>query len=225
MKQDELKKMVAEEALQSVEDDAVIGIGSGSTVNCFIEALATIKQRIDCTVASSEETAQRLKSHGIPVVDLNVAGPLSLYIDGADEVTSLGQMLKGGGGALTREKIIACSAEKFLCIVDESKLVTRLGRFPLAVEVIPMARGYVARELLKLGGDPEYREGFVSDNGNIIIDVHNLPMLEPIELEETVNNITGVVCHGLFAKRIADEVILASNDGIKRWSASPLASR
>jgi ribose 5-phosphate isomerase A len=213
----ELKQKVAKAALDFVEDDIIVGIGSGSTVNCFIDELATIKHKIDATVASSVATQNRLKDHGIPVIDLNVAGTLSLYVDGADEVNQYREMLKGGGGALTREKICASCSKKVICIVDDSKRVKRLGSFPLAVEVIPMARSYVAREMVKLGGSPEYREGFVTDNGNIILDIHNLDIEKPIELEQCINNIAGVVCNGLFAQRIADKVIMATSAGIETF--------
>ncbi len=206
----EAKKIrVAKEALNFIDDDFIVGVGSGSTVNCFIEELASIKHIIDATVASSVETEKRLKSHGIPVIDLNVAKEVHVYIDGADEINQHREMIKGGGGALTREKIVAAAAKEFICIVDDSKVVKRLGEFPLAVEVIPMARSYVARELVTLGGSPEYRDGFTTDNGNIILDVYQLNIDNPMSLEEQINNITGVVCHGLFAKRPADKALVA----------------
>ncbi|KTD07597.1 ribose-5-phosphate isomerase RpiA [Legionella jamestowniensis] len=212
-----LKEAVAKEVLNYLKDDEMIlGIGTGSTVNYFIEQLATIKHRIDACVASSKETEARLRALGIPVIDLNVAQEVPLYIDGADEVTAGRQMIKGGGGALTREKILASVANQFICIVDESKLVGHLGAFPVAVEVIPMARSYVARELVKLGGDPEYREGFISDNGNIILDVYNFDITKPIELEESIKLIPGVVDNGLFAKRLADTVLIATSNDIKK---------
>lgn len=207
----ELKIKVAQAALQYVEDNMILGIGTGSTINYFIHELAKIKHRIDACVASSNATEQLLRAAGISVIDLNSASELPLYIDGADEVTAQGQMIKGGGGALTREKIVANVADKFICIVDESKVVTHLGAFPIAVEVIPMARSYVARQLVSLGGDPEYREGFITDNGNIILDVFNFPMESLNELEKNINNIPGVVENGLFTSRIADTVLVASN--------------
>ena len=199
MDQDALKKQVAEAALRFVPEGEIIGVGTGSTANFFIDGLATLKDRIKGAVASSEATAERLKQHGIEVFSLNDVGNLSVYVDGADEVNSHREMIKGGGGALTREKIVAAAAREFICIVDASKQVKRLGAFPLPVEVIPMARSYVARKLVALGGQPEYREGFVTDNGNIILDVHNLDITNPIELETTLNNIVGVVTNGLFA--------------------------
>ncbi|KTD69367.1 MULTISPECIES: ribose-5-phosphate isomerase RpiA [Legionella] len=212
----ELKIKAAKAALQFIEDDMVVGVGTGSTVNFFIKELATIKHRIDACVSSSKATEALLKKEGIPVIDLNSIQELPIYIDGADEVTEHGAMIKGGGGAHTREKIVAQLAEQFICIVDDSKLVKHLGRFPVAVEVIPLARSMVARELVKLGGDPEYREGFITDNGNIILDVFNLTINEPLDLEERINRITGVVENGIFAHRSADVVLLASQDGVKR---------
>ena len=215
MDQNELKKMVAEAALEYVEAGTVIGVGTGSTANMFIDALARIKGKIDGTVASSNASAERLKKHGIPVVDLNSAGDLSLYVDGADESTRHLHLIKGGGGALTREKIVAAARKKFVCIADESKLVDVLGKFPLPVEVIPMARSYVARQIVKLGGQPVLREGFTTDNGNLILDVHNLKILNPVELEAKLNNIVGVVTNGLFAMRAADVLILGTPGGAK----------
>jgi len=215
MTQDEMKKMVAEAALEYVEAGTVIGIGTGSTANHFIDCLAGIRNRIEGTVASSEASAERLKSHGIPVLDLNSAGELSVYIDGADESNHYLHLIKGGGGALTREKIVAAASRKFVCIADSSKLVDVLGTFPLPVEVIPMARSMVARELVKRGGQPVYREGFVTDNGNIILDIHNLDIMEPVTLEEDLNNIPGIVTVGLFAKRPADVLLLGTEDGVK----------
>ena len=212
----ELKIKAAKAALQFIEDDMVVGVGTGSTVNFFIKELATIKHRIDACVSSSKATEALLKKEGIPVIDLNSIQELPIYIDGADEVTEHGAMIKGGGGAHPREKIVAQLAEQFICIVDDSKLVKHLGRFPVAVEVIPLARSMVARELVKLGGDPEYREGFITDNGNIILDVFNLTINEPLDLEERINRITGVVENGIFAHRSADVVLLASQDGVKR---------
>ena len=209
------KKLAAEAALQYISHDDIVGVGTGSTINYFIEALATLKGKIEGTVASSIATAEKLKKHGIRVFDLNVVNEVPVYIDGADETNQHKQLIKGGGGALTREKIIAAVAKKFVCIVDEAKLVPVLGNFPLAIEVIPMARGYVARQLVKLGGFPMYREGFVTDNGNIILDVQHLPMTDSIKLEQTLNNITGVVTNGLFAQRPADILVIGSSTGIK----------
>lgn len=210
-----LKEQAAIEAIKLIEDDTIVGVGTGSTVNYFIDELAKIKHRLDACVASSKETEKRLRAAGIPVIELNVVNDLPYYFDGADEINEQKQMIKGGGGALTREKIIANVAKTFICIVDVSKCVQRLGAFPLAVEVIPMARSFVAREIVKLGGDPEYREGFVTDNGNIILDVYNLILNTPQSMEETIKLIPGVVENGLFAKRIADKVVIASNDNVK----------
>jgi ribose 5-phosphate isomerase A len=215
MTQDEMKKLVAEAALEYVEPGTVIGIGTGSTANHFIDCLAGIKHKIEGTVASSEASADRLKSHGIPVLDLNSAGELSVYIDGADESNHYLHLIKGGGGALTREKIVAAASRKFVCIADGSKLVDVLGTFPLPIEVIPMARSMVARELVKRGGQPVYREGFVTDNGNIILDIHNLEIMEPVTLEEDLNNIPGIVTVGLFARRPADVLLLGTEDGVR----------
>jgi ribose 5-phosphate isomerase A len=215
MTQDEMKKMVAEAALEYVEPGTIIGIGTGSTANHFIDCLAGIKHKIDGTVASSEASAARLKSHGIPVLDLNSAGELSVYIDGADESNHYLHLIKGGGGALTREKIVAAASHKFVCIADGSKLVDVLGAFPLPIEVIPMARSMVARELVKRGGQPIYREGFVTDNGNIILDIHNMEIMEPVTLEEDLNNIPGIVTVGLFARRPADVLLLGTEDGVR----------
>ena len=217
MDQDALKKQVAEAALRFVPEGEVIGVGTGSTANFFIDGLATLKDRIEGAVASSEATAERLKQHGIEVFSLNDVGNLPVYVDGADEVNSHREMIKGGGGALTREKIVAAAAREFICIVDASKQVKRLGAFPLPVEVIPMARSYVARKLVALGGQPEYREGFVTDNGNIILDIHNLDITNPIELETTLNNIVGVVTNGLFAKRPADVVLVGENGTVNQY--------
>ncbi len=217
MDQDALKKQVAEAALRFVPEGEIIGVGTGSTANFFIDGLATLKDRIKGAVASSEATAERLKQHGIEVFSLNDVGNLSVYVDGADEVNSHREMIKGGGGALTREKIVAAAAREFICIVDASKQVKRLGAFPLPVEVIPMARSYVARKIVALGGQPEYREGFVTDNGNIILDVHNLDITNPIELETTLNNIVGVVTNGLFAKRPADVVLVGENGTVNQY--------
>ncbi len=215
MTPDEKKQLAAKAALDYVETDTVIGIGTGSTTNHFIDLLAGIKSRIDGTVASSEASAQRLKSHGIPVFDLSGMDAVSVYIDGADESNRELQLIKGGGGALTREKIVAAVAEKFVCIADDSKLVGMLGKFPLPVEVIPMARSHVARQITKLGGNPIWRDGFVTDNGNVILDVHNLEIMEPIKLETELNQIAGVVTNGLFARRPADVLILGSDEGPK----------
>jgi ribose 5-phosphate isomerase A len=215
MTQDELKKKVAEAALEYVKGVSVIGIGTGSTVNHLIDLLADYKGDIEAAVSSSEGSTARLKKIGIPVIDLNESGDLDLYVDGADEVNAHFQMLKGGGGALTREKIIGSASRKFLCIADETKYVDVLGKFPLPVEVIPMARSYVARELVKLGGQPAWREGYITDNHNQILDVHNLNIPDPIELEKTINNIPGVVTVGLFAIRPADVVLLGSPNGVR----------
>lgn len=212
--QDALKKAVAHAALKEVMPDTILGVGTGSTVNFFIEGLAEMRQDIQGTVPSSLATEKKLKALGIPVVDVN-AGPIAVYIDGADECNYHGQLIKGGGGALTREKILAAIAKTFVCIIDASKRVQKLGEFPLPIEVIPLARSYVARELVKLGGDPVYREDFVTDNGNQILDVYNLNIETPIALEQTINNITGVVCNGLFALRNADKVLLAAEHGVE----------
>ncbi len=222
MTPDEMKQAAAQAAIAYVEEDTIIGVGTGSTVNYFITALAGIKHQIEGAVASSVATAERLKAAGIPVFDVNtLLLPLDVYIDGADEVNHHLQCIKGGGGALTREKILANIAKKFICIANETKYVDILGiHFPIAVEVIPMARSYVAREMVKLDGDPLYREGFVSDNGNIILDVHfdsSTLMLEPMKLEEILNNITGVVCHGLFARRGADVLLLGTQKGVNSF--------
>jgi ribose 5-phosphate isomerase A len=215
MTQDELKLAVAKEAIKYVVEDAVVGVGSGSTANLFIDELAKIKNRIDGAVASSQKTADRLKSHGIRVIDLNSVSELPVYIDGADEITDGLAMIKGGGGALTREKIVAAVATRFICIADESKLVGMLGKFPLPVEVIPMARSHVGRELVKLGGQPALRQGFTTDNGNLILDVWNLSIFKPQGLEAEINNITGVVTNGLFARRGADVLLLGTATGVK----------
>jgi len=215
MTQDELKQAVAREAIKHVVEDAVIGVGTGSTANFFIDELAKIKGRIAGAVASSDRSAGRLKGHGIRLHDLNGVNELPVYIDGADEITEHLAMIKGGGGALTREKIVAAVAKKFVCIADESKLVPVLGEFPLPVEVIPMARAYVARQMVKLGGQPKLREGFATDNGNIVLDVWGLSILNPVELEATVNNITGVVTNGLFARRGADVLLLGNKTGVR----------
>jgi ribose 5-phosphate isomerase A len=215
MNQDEMKKAAAEAAIEYVESGMLVGIGTGSTANHFIDLLAGIKGRIDGTVASSEASAQRLRGHGIPVMDLNEVGSLSLYVDGADESNKYLHLIKGGGGALTREKIVAGASDKFICIADESKLVDILGAFPLPIEVIPMARSLVARKMVAMGGSPVYREGFVTDNGNIILDIHNLQIMEPVKMETEINQIPGVVTVGIFAERPADILILGGEDGVK----------
>ena len=215
MTQDELKQAVAREAIKYVVEDAIVGVGTGSTANYFIDELAKIKSRIDGAVASSQATAERLKSHGIRVVDLNSVNELPVYVDGADEITEHLAMIKGGGGALTREKIVAAVAQKFVCIADASKLVGVLGKFPLPIEVIPMARSHVGRELVRLGGQPELRQGFTTDNGNLILDVYGLSILKPLELEAELNNITGVVTNGLFARRGADVLLLGDSAGVR----------
>ena len=215
MTQDQLKKAAAQAALVYIEPGTVLGVGTGSTVNHFIDALAGVKGKIDGAVASSVATAERLKKHGIPVLELNASGDLPLYVDGADEATRHLHLIKGGGGALTREKIVAQASKKFVCIIDENKLVDVLGRFPLPIEVIPMARSLVGRELVKLGGEPVLREGYTTDNGNIIIDVHNLKILNPVEIEAKLNQIPGVVTNGLFARRPADVLLVATPDGVK----------
>ena len=219
MTQDELKKLAAQEALKHVVEDAVVGVGSGSTVNCFIDALAGIKGRIEGAVAASEASAERLKKHGIRVFDLNSVNDLPVYVDGADEVNDYLYMIKGGGGALTREKIIAAVARKFVCICDASKKVDVLGKFPLPVEVVPMARGHVGRELRKLGGYPELREGFKTDNGNLVIDCHGLAITDPPRLESDLNQIVGTVTNGLFARRPADLLLLAEPGGVRAVTA------
>jgi ribose 5-phosphate isomerase A len=215
MTQDEMKKAAATKALEFIENDTIVGVGTGSTVNFFIDALATIKDKIIGAVSSSEESTKRLTAHGIEVFDLNSIDNLDVYIDGADEITKHMAMIKGGGAALTREKIVAAVAKKFICIADDSKQVKVLGNFPLPVEVIPMARSYVARELVKLGGDPAYRQGVITDNGNVILDVHNLEILDPKALETQINEIVGVVTNGLFALRGADTLVLGSKNGIE----------
>ena len=215
MRQDEKKKQVAEAALAYIEDDTIVGVGTGSTVNFFIEYLASIKHRIDGAVSSSDATEALLKQHNIPVLSLNSANDIPVYIDGADEATKHLHLIKGGGGALTREKIIAAVSKKFVCIIDETKMVDVLGTFPLPVEVIPMAQSYIAREITKLGGQPILREGFTTDNGNIILDVHNLSILKPVELEQKLNSFAGVITNGLFAQRPADVLLIANDNGVK----------
>ncbi len=220
MNQDAMKKQAAEAALAYVQD-GIIGVGTGSTVNHFIDALASVKGKIDGAVSSSEASTERLKAHGIEVHDLNNVGELALYVDGADEANAQLQLIKGGGGALTREKIVAAASRRFVCIADESKLVRMLGRFPLPVEVIPMARSYVARELVRLGGTPVWRPGFVTDNGNLILDVQNLEIMEPAKLEQQINNIAGVVTVGIFALRPADVLILGTPEGPRTVNPAP----
>ena len=215
MTQDELKQAVARAAIQYVPNGAIVGVGTGSTANFFIEELGKIKARIEGAVASSQATAERLKKLGIPVLELNSVNELPVYVDGADEITEHLAMIKGGGGALTREKIVAAVAKKFVCVADETKLVSVLGKFPLPVEVIPMARSYVARELTRLGGQPALRQGFTTDNGNVILDVHGLNILNPVELEATLNQIVGVVTNGLFARRSADVLLLGAASGVR----------
>lgn len=210
------KKTAAHAAMEFVKDDMIVGVGTGSTVDYFIDALQSMKHRIEGAVASSDATANKLKALSIPLMDLNSVTELPLYIDGADEVNSLKQMIKGGGGALTREKIIATVAKKFVCIADEAKYVDLLGTFPVAIEVLPMARSYVARQVVLLGGDPVYREGFVTDNGNVILDVFNLKLLDPRVMEEKLKSIVGVVENGVFAKRTADVVLLGTQSGVKK---------
>lgn len=219
MTQDELKALVGQAALKYVVPGEIVGVGTGSTVNKFIEALATMKDQVPGAVSSSVASTERLRAIGIRVFDANEVGELAVYIDGADEIDGRGHMVKGGGAALTREKIVAAVAREFVCIADESKWVGVLGKFPLPVEVIPMARSHVGRQIVKLGGDPVYREGVVTDNGNIILDVHNLEILEPRKLETELNQIAGVVTNGLFALRPADVLLLATKDGVKTVKA------
>ena len=215
MTQDELKKAVGWSALKYIKPDSYVGVGTGSTASHFIDALATIKDQIKGTVSSSEASTQKLKSYGILVLDCNDIDSLDVYVDGADEINQQLQMIKGGGAALTREKIVSALAKQFICIVDESKVVDVLGKFPLPIEVIPMARSYVARELFKLGGKPIYRQGVVTDNGNVILDVHDLLITNPLELEHRINNIAGVVTVGLFANRGADIALVGCSTGVK----------
>ncbi len=214
--QDQLKRQAAEAALDYIEPNTIVGVGTGSTVNYFIDALATRKHDIEGAVSSSEASTARLKAHGIEVFELNNVADLPVYVDGADEIDEHLRMVKGGGGALTREKIIAAVADKFICIADESKVVGRLGNFPVPVEVIPMARSYVAREIVKLGGDPVWRQGFVTDNGNVILDIHNFDILDPVQLEQQLNSIVGVVTNGLFANRGANLAIIATPNGLRK---------
>jgi ribose 5-phosphate isomerase A len=221
MDQDELKRLAAEAAIAYVEDDTVVGVGTGSTVNHFIDALARIKARISGAVPSSVASAGRLKALGVPVLELNNTDGCAVYVDGADEVTEHLAMIKGGGGALTREKIVAQASRRFVCIADDSKLVPVLGRFPLPVEVIPMARSFVAREIARLGGQPVLRQGFTTDNGNLILDVHGLTILDPAELETRLNQLPGVVTNGIFARRPADVLLLASASGVRTFKRAP----
>ena len=215
MTQDELKLAVAQAAMAYIPANCIVGVGTGSTANFFIDELGKIKQKLVGAVASSEASAQRLRGHGIEVISLNDAGSLPVYVDGADEITQHLHMIKGGGGALTREKIVAAASKKFICLCDSSKLVDTLGTFPLPLEVIPMAQSYVARQVILLGGQPKLREGFSTDNGNIILDVSGLKILNPVELEATLNNIAGVVTNGLFAHRKADVLLLGTASGVK----------
>lgn len=219
MNQDEMKQAVAQVAVETIEpmlqNDSIVGVGTGSTANYFIDALVAIKHKFDGTVASSIASAERLKSLHIPVYELNSVFEVAVYVDGADESNHQMQLIKGGGGALTREKIVAAVSKQFVCIVDETKLVDVLGTFPLPIEVIPMARGHVAREVLELGGDPRYRQGFITDNGNIILDVYQLEIRSPEELEQRINNITGVVCNGLFAVRPANQLLVGTPTGVQ----------
>jgi ribose 5-phosphate isomerase A len=217
----EKKRRAAEAALAYIEDGMVLGVGTGSTVAELITALKARKIRLEGAVSSSRRTSESLRAAGIPEFDLNAAGPLSLYIDGADEATADGALIKGGGAALTREKVVAAASEKFICIIDDAKLVDVLGTFPLPIEVIPMARSYVARELVKMGGQPVWRDAVVTDNGNVILDVHNLRLLDPAAFETAANQIAGVVTVGLFALRRADLLIVASDDGVKTFACKP----
>jgi ribose 5-phosphate isomerase A len=214
---DALKRAVAEAAIAYVQPGEILGVGTGSTANAFIDALSSVKGRVKAAVASSESTRERLQAIGIEVVDLNQVDRISVYVDGADEITPALAMIKGGGGALTREKIVAALADKFICIADASKWVTTLGTFPLPIEVIPMARSMIARELVKMGGSPVYRTGFVTDNGNVILDTYGLHISDPIELEQRLNNLTGVVTNGLFAARPADVLLLGTADGVQTY--------
>ena len=219
MTQDDMKRAVARAAIAHVPADCIVGVGTGSTANFFIDELGKIKHRIRGAVASSEASAKRLQGHGIEVVSLNDAGTLPVYVDGADEITRHMHMIKGGGGALTREKIVAAASRKFVCLCDASKLVDVLGKFPLPIEVIPMARSYVARQIVALGGQPKLREGFTTDNSNLILDVHGMDILNPVELETALNNIAGVVTNGLFARRPADVLLLGAAGGVQTITA------
>jgi len=212
------KRQVAEAALTHVRSDSVLGVGTGSTVNCFIEALAASGMRLEAAVSSSEASTRLLESHGFEVRDLNLAGTLDLYIDGADEFDAHRRLIKGGGGALTREKIITAASRKFVCIVDESKKVGVLGKFPLPVEVVQMARSFVARQLVAMGGQPELRQDFITDNGNVILDVHNMDLIDPVSIEKQLNNLPGVVTCGLWALRPAEVVLMATTSGIEEFT-------
>ena len=214
MSQDDKKREVAKAAIAYIEDDTIVGVGTGSTVNFFIEELAKIKGRIDGAVSSSDASEELLRQQNIPVLALNSVIEIPVYVDGADEATKHRHLIKGGGGALTREKIVAAASKQFVCIIDDSKMVPTLGAFPLPIEVIPMAQSYVARQIAKLGGQPILREGFTTDNGNIIIDVHNMKIENPLELEQNLNQIVGVVTNGLFAHRPADILLIASDNGV-----------
>ncbi len=216
MTPEQAKQLVAEAAIEYIEWDWIVGVGTGSTANCFIDELAKIKGKIDGAVASSEASAERLRAHGIKVMELDQSGDLPIYVDGADESTEHLHLIKGGGAALTREKIVAAASEKFICIADDSKLVPMLGKFPLPIEVIPMSKSYVARQLVKLGGNPILRQGVTTDNGNMIIDVHDLTISNPIELERQINQIAGVVTNGLFAQRSADVLLLGGSNGVTK---------
>lgn len=218
LSQDDLKRAVAQAAIAYVPNDCIVGVGTGSTANMFIDELAKIKNKIRGAVASSEASAKRLAAHGIEVFSLNDAGEMPVYVDGADEITRHLHMIKGGGGALTREKIVASCSQKFICLCDSSKLVDVLGKFPLPIEVIPMARSGVARQLIALGGQPKLREGFTTDNGNIILDVHGLQIMNPVELESALDHIAGVVTNGLFARRAADVLLLGTPEGVKTYT-------
>jgi ribose 5-phosphate isomerase A len=215
MSQDDKKKEVARTAINYIEDNSIVGVGTGSTVNFFIDELAKIKGRIEGAVSSSHASEELLKQHHIPVLPLNSVIEIPVYVDGADESTQRRHLIKGGGGALTREKIVAAASKQFVCIIDDSKMVSMLGKFPLPVEVVPMAQSYVAREINKLGGQPQLRHNFTTDNGNVILDIHNMTIDNPLELEQELNQIVGVVTNGLFAQRPADILLIASDDGVK----------
>jgi ribose 5-phosphate isomerase A len=215
MTADEMKKQAAYSALEYITTDGIVGVGTGSTVNHFIDALATIKGKIEGAVSSSIVSTKRLEEHGIEVFDLNSVNKVAVYVDGADEANADLSLIKGGGGALTREKIIAAASDKFVCIADESKFVDVLGSFPLPVEVVPMSRSYIAREIVKMGGQPVYREGFITDNSNVILDVHGWDIMEPMDLERKLNNLVGVVTNGLFAMRGADVLLLGTESGTR----------
>ncbi len=215
LSQSDKKQAVAKRAVEYIEDDSYIGVGTGSTADYFIQELGKMKHHIQGAVASSENTLKQLKALGIPIVPLDSVVELDLYIDGADEATRHRQLIKGGGGALTREKIVASASKKFICLIDDSKLVEKLGLFPLAVEVIPMARSMVAREIVKLGGSPNWRQGFITDNHNYILDVQNLNILEPAVLESKLNQISGVVSNGIFAARPADQLLIGTDQGVE----------